>query len=246
MDPGCFKVLMEKGLEISVKREGISPEPLRLGSHSSISRTVNLKEVFRNLKTQTAEVWWEFQDIRSEKLSFRIYEWDLDSIEACIQTDQGRMVLEFFPEKAPLTVKNFVDLTLEGFYDGLTFHRVVPEFMIQGGCPNGNGTGDPGYFIPLEPNDISHVRGVVSMARSDDPDSGGCQFFIMHGDNPNLDGLYAAFGRVVSGLDTLDRLAQVETTHQRYSEERSRPIEAPRIERITIRPKLEDKKKLRE
>ncbi|MFH2002007.1 MAG: peptidylprolyl isomerase [Planctomycetota bacterium] len=157
-------------------------------------------------------------------------------MEAVIQTNKGDMVVTFYPHKAPITVKNFVDLCMKGFYDGLTFHRIVSGFMIQGGCPIGDGTGDPGYLIAGEFSDVSHERGVISMARSEDPDSAGCQFFIMHQDNPGLDGLYAAFGKLVSGYDTLDRLAEVETQHQRSSDEKSRPAERLVIEKIFIRP----------
>ncbi len=118
---------------------------------------------------------------------------------------------------APITVANFCHLAEDGFYDGLTFHRVVPGFMIQGGCPLGNGTGGPGWKIKGEfaangvANPIKHTRGVVSMARAADPNSAGSQFFIMHKDAPHLDGQYAAFGKVVAGMDVVDRIAAVRT-----------------------------------
>ena len=124
---------------------------------------------------------------------------------------------ELYPETAPVTVENFEKLVKEGFYDGLTFHRVIPDFMIQGGCPLGNGTGGPGYTIKGEfeangvQNDLKHTRGVMSMARAMDPNSAGSQFFIMVAKAPHLDGQYAAFGKITEGLDVLDRIAEVKT-----------------------------------
>lgn len=129
--------------------------------------------------------------------------------------DGGVMKAELYPEIAPNTVNNFISLVKKGFYDGLTFHRVIAGFMIQGGDPDGNGTGGPGYHIPGEfssnnfKNDLKHTRGVLSMARAGHPDSAGSQFFIMHADAPHLDGQYAAFGRLTEGEDVLDRIAQV-------------------------------------
>ena len=122
---------------------------------------------------------------------------------------------ELYPEIAPETVENFLNLIKKKFYDGLTFHRVIKGFMIQGGCPIGNGTGGPGYTIHGEfasngfKNDLKHTRGVLSMARAMDPDSASSQFFIMHEDAPHLDGQYAAFGHVVEGMDTVDQIASV-------------------------------------
>ncbi len=131
--------------------------------------------------------------------------------------DGGVIKAELYPEIAPNTVNNFISLVKEGFYNGLIFHRVIPGFMIQGGCPQGNGTGGPGYSIPGEftangyGNDLRHTRGVLSMARAMDPDSAGSQFFIMHEDAPHLDGQYAAFGQVLEGMDVVDRIAAVKT-----------------------------------
>ncbi len=127
--------------------------------------------------------------------------------------DKGVIKLELSPEVAPITVENFEKLASEGFYNGLTFHRVIEGFMIQGGCPNGNGTGGPGYQIKGEfsrngvKNPLRHTRGAISMARAMAPDSAGSQFFIMHADAPHLDGSYAAFGRVVAGMDVVDKIA---------------------------------------
>ena len=135
-----------------------------------------------------------------------------------IELENGKtMEIELYPEIAPITVANFTKLVNAGFYDGLTFHRVIEGFMIQGGCPKGNGTGGPGHTIKGEfsangvKNDLKHTRGVISMARSQSPDSAGSQFFIMHKDAPHLDGAYAAFGKLVSGFDALDEIAECAT-----------------------------------
>ncbi len=131
------------------------------------------------------------------------------------QQEQGDIILHLRPDVAPDTVKNFQSLVQKGFYDGLTFHRVYSGFMIQGGCPDGTGGGDAGYEIKGEfaangvPNGLSHKRGVISMARGNDPDSASSQFFIMHADNTGLDGQYAAFGEVISGMETVDAIASV-------------------------------------
>lgn len=128
----------------------------------------------------------------------------------------GKMVGELYEEIAPITTENFIELANDGFYDGLIFHRVIPGFMIQGGDPLGNGTGGPGYAIKGEfksngfDNDLKHERGVLSMARSMNPDSAGSQFFIMTEDAPHLDGMYAAFGRITEGMEEADRIVSVE------------------------------------
>jgi len=128
---------------------------------------------------------------------------------AVITLDNGNAIrIEFFPEDAPKTVENFVTLARKGFYDGLTFHRVVPDFVVQGGCPKGNGTGGPGYQIKAEFNTQKHVRGAVAMARSQHPDSAGSQFYITYGATPHLDGSYTVFGKVVSGMEHVDRIKQ--------------------------------------
>ena len=136
------------------------------------------------------------------------------------------MTFELYPDIAPNTVKNFISLIKKGFYDGLIFHRVINGFMIQGGCPLGNGTGGPGWNIKGEfaangvNNPIKHTRGVISMARSMNPNSAGSQFFIMHKDAPHLDGQYAAFGKVVAGMDVVDKIASVRTDWNRSEERR--------------------------
>ena len=120
----------------------------------------------------------------------------------------GEIRLEFYPEDAPKTVENFVTLAKKGFYNGLNFHRVVPDFVVQGGCPKGNGTGGPGYTIKAEFNKQKHVRGTLAMARSQSPDSAGSQFYICYGATPHLDGQYTVFGKVVSGMEHVDRIKQ--------------------------------------
>ena len=142
--------------------------------------------------------------------------------------------LELYPEIAPITVDNFISLIKKGFYDGLIFHRVINGFMIQGGDPQGTGMGGPGYEIKGEfssngvKNDLKHERGVISMARSMRPDSAGSQFFIMHQDAPHLDGQYAAFGKVIEGLDVVDAIA---TTKTDYSD---RPLTEQKIKTVTV------------
>ena len=131
----------------------------------------------------------------------------------------GVIEVELNPSVAPITVENFIKLANKGFYNGLTFHRVIKGFMIQGGCPKGNGTGGPGYSIKGEfyangiNNPLRHTRGVISMARAMDPDSAGSQFFIMHKDAPHLDGQYAAFGKVIKGIEVVDAIASVQTNY---------------------------------
>ena len=132
---------------------------------------------------------------------------------ATIEMEDGRkMVVELYPQTAPNTVNNFIHLAQSGFYDGLTFHRVIPGFMIQGGCPQGTGMGGPGYAIRGEfsgngfPNELKHERGVLSMARAMSPNSAGSQFFIMVEEAPHLDGQYAAFGKVIEGVETADAI----------------------------------------
>src|SRR5437867_7773781 len=128
---------------------------------------------------------------------------------AVITLEKGAEIrIEFFPEDAPKTVANFVALAKKGFYNGLTFHRVVPNFVVQGGCPKGNGTGGPGYNVPAEFNAQKHVRGTVAMARSQHPDSAGSQFYICYGPTPHLDGNYTVFGHVVAGMEHVDRIQQ--------------------------------------
>lgn len=144
------------------------------------------------------------------------------------------MKAELYPEIAPNTVNNFISLVNKGFYDGLIFHRVIQGFMIQGGCPNGNGMGGPGYTIKGEfsqngfANDLKHTEGVLSMARAMHPDSAGSQFFIMHKTSPHLDGAYAAFGKITEGMDVVNRIAEEDTD---YSD---RPLDEQKIKSMTV------------
>jgi len=144
------------------------------------------------------------------------------------------MKAELYPEAAPNTVNNFIALVNQGFYDGLIFHRVIDGFMIQGGCPQGQGTGGPGYHIKGEfsqngfQNDLKHTEGVLSMARAMHPDSAGSQFFIMHKNSPHLDGAYAAFGKIIEGLDVVDKIAKTDTD---YSD---RPLDEQRMKKVTV------------
>ncbi len=153
-----------------------------------------------------------------------------------IEMEDGHKISgELYPDKAPKTVANFEKLANEGFYNGVIFHRVIPGFMIQGGDPTGTGMGGPGHTIPGEfsgngfkGNDIKHTRGVLSMARTMDPNSAGSQFFIMHEDAPHLDGQYAAFGKVTDGMDEVDRIASVKTNYT------DKPLEDQKIKSITV------------
>jgi peptidyl-prolyl cis-trans isomerase B (cyclophilin B) len=147
----------------------------------------------------------------------------------------GVITAELYPEIAPNTVANFVNLVESGFYDGLIFHRLIPGFMIQGGDPQGTGMGGPGYTIKGEfarngfrENNLRHKRGVLSMARSMMPNSAGSQFFIMHADAPHLDGDYAAFGKVTEGIEVVDEIANVHTSSQ------DRPIVEQKIAKVTV------------
>lgn len=155
--------------------------------------------------------------------------------QATLVMQNGKqIVIELYPDVAPNTVNNFISLCNKGFYDGLIFHRVIRGFMIQGGCPEGRGTGGPNYSIKGEfaqngfKNNLKHRRGVISMARAMDPNSVGSQFFIMHQDAPHLDGAYAAFGAVTSGMDVVDAIAD------EYTDYSDRPYEKQVIQSIRV------------
>ena len=149
--------------------------------------------------------------------------------------DGGKIVCELYPDKAPQSVRNMISLANKGFYDGLIFHRVISGFMIQGGCPKGTGTGGPGYCIKGEfklngvKNNLSHKRGVLSMARAQAANSAGSQFFIMHADAKHLDGQYAAFGKVVAGMDVVDKIAAVRTD---WNDKPTTPVKMATVELI--------------
>ncbi len=152
-----------------------------------------------------------------------------------IEMDNNKIIkLELYPDKAPITCENFIKLVKEGFYDGLIFHRVIEGFMVQGGCPEGTGMGGPKEKIKGEflsngfANPIKHERGVISMARSQSPNSAGSQFFIMHKDASHLDGQYAAFGKVIEGLDIVDEIASVEVDYN------DRPLTVQKMLKVTF------------
>jgi peptidyl-prolyl cis-trans isomerase B (cyclophilin B) len=154
---------------------------------------------------------------------------------ANIETNFGKISFKLLPELAPETVRNFEKLSKDGFYDGTLFHRVIPGFMIQGGDPNTKtdnkgswGMGGPGYNLKAEFSSRSHLRGIVSMARSQDPNSAGSQFFIMHADNAGLDNQYTVFGEVVEGMDVVDKIANVKT------ENPDRPVEKVQMTHVTV------------
>lgn len=145
-----------------------------------------------------------------------------------------KMVAELYPEIAPISVNNFISLINKGYYDGLIFHRVISGFMIQGGCPDGTGMGGPGYTIKGEfaqngfENNLKHTEGVLSMARAMHPDSAGSQFFIMHKTSPHLDGVYAAFGKIIEGMDVVNAIAETATDWN------DRPLEEQKIKSMTV------------
>lgn len=154
-------------------------------------------------------------------------------VTMCLE-NKGTVKIELYPQIAPNTVNNFLDLVGKGYYDGLIFHRVIKGFMVQGGDPTASGMGGPGYHIRGEfarngfANDLKHEKGVISMARSNHPDSAGSQFFIMSGSSPHLDGSYAAFGKVIEGMEFVDRIEEAKTGPS------DRPIEEQRIEKMSV------------
>jgi peptidyl-prolyl cis-trans isomerase B (cyclophilin B) len=150
---------------------------------------------------------------------------------ATIDTSEGKMVAKLYPDKAPQTVNSFVFLAREHFYDGLTFPRVIKGFMLQGGDPTGTGSGGPGYQLKAEFNDVKHERGILSMARTRDPDSAGSQFFVMHARAPHLDHKYTAFGKVTKGQEVIDKIVNAPKNDE------DRPNEPVKIKKITIEEK---------
>lgn len=148
--------------------------------------------------------------------------------------DNSEIIIELYPDIAPNTVNNFISLIQKNYYDGVIFHRVIPNFMIQGGDPTGTGRGGPGYSIKGEftsngfQNDLLHERGVISMARTMDPNSAGSQFFIMVADSPHLDGDYASFGKVIEGMEVVDRIVSVETDPS------DKPLEEQKMKKVTV------------
>ena len=179
--------------------------------------------------------------VAPDSSNVKLEDLDLAKTQVILVTNYGEMQLAFRPDKAPRHVENFVKLCLQGFYDGTKFHRVIRNFMIQGGCPNSKqgaggtpGTGNPGYNVPAEFNDIHHERGILSMARAQDPNSAGSQFFVVHGDAGFLDGQYTVFGKVEEGLDVLDEIASIPCEFGPGGEQ-SVPTERVEIQRVELR-----------
>src|SRR5699024_10085465 len=175
------------------------------------------------------------EDIESENEEVEVPEKTGKTPIVTLTMENGEdIVMELYPDKAPNTVNNFITLVNDGFYDGLIFHRAIPGFMIQGGDPEGTGSGGPGYSIKGEfesndfSNELEHNRGVLSMARSQSPDSAGSQFFIIYEDSPHLDGDYAGFGQVIEGMDVIDDIAEVPTNNQ------DRPEKEQKIKSMTV------------
>jgi peptidyl-prolyl cis-trans isomerase B (cyclophilin B) len=160
---------------------------------------------------------------------------DIKKLVAVVKTNYGVFRLRFFPEDAPNTVRSFIKLTREGFYNGLTFHRVVPNYMLVGGCPEGDGTGGPGYTLEVEPSDRNHKRGVVGLLHPPMlPNNGGSQFYIMLRDDFRMDGAYTIFGEVISGMETLDRISDLPNTGDRGKPASFLPLRRVVIENLNF------------
>ncbi len=252
------------GWDLEVKIDGKDGPKLRnvvsgdvkLAAGTKIERTITIscKQVFpQGAPKDMARVtfaWPRFVGVGTtvtvapDMAKVKLDDLDLTKTTVTLVTSLGNMTLKFRPDKAPRHVRNFVKLAKEGFYDGTRFHRVIRGFMIQGGCPNTKegavgmpGTGDPGYKVKAEFNDLRHLRGVLSMARSNDPDSAGCQFFIMHAPNRGLDGKYTAFGELESGFETLDKIANVRCV----GPQRSTPAEPVHLKVAIVNPVFKKK-----
>jgi len=184
-----------------------------------VKETEKVKEVKKTKKPVTKEIKKTEKKMTEEKSKDQI---------AVIETNMGTFKFKFLKDKAPNTCDNFIKLAEKGYYDGLIYHRVIPNFMIQGGCPDGTGMGGPGYSIKAEFNDVKHVPGIVSMARSMDPDSAGSQFFICVAPVSHLDGQYTAFGEVIEGYDVVDKIGKVKTLPG------DRPVEPVIMKKVTI------------
>lgn len=201
---GAERPVLETAIPAAAKQSLLLPA----GGRASAS--IDLAPLLPDLFTQAGRctVVASVAGVDSAPLALNVTR-DWHGWNAVLTTEQGEIELEFFPDAAPRTVDNFLSLAARGFYDGLTFHRVVKGFMVQGGDPKGDGTGVADALLPFEKTGIKHERGAISMARQADFNSASCQFFLVHQTAPFLDGNYAAFGRIVRGLDVLDRLADV-------------------------------------
>jgi cyclophilin family peptidyl-prolyl cis-trans isomerase len=208
-----LKVTLADGSERAVQ-ETVAPaaarQPLLLPAGGSAAATIDLApllpDVFANAGKYTVRAAVAGVDAAPLELELAR---DWTGFHALLSTEFGEIELEFFPDVAPRTVANFLALVDQHFYDGLGFHRIVKGFMVQGGDPKGDGTGNSGKFVQFEKSGVKHERGVISMARQADFNSASCQFFLVHQTAPFLDGNYAAFGRIVRGLDVLDKMADV-------------------------------------
>lgn len=207
------------------------PLPSNLKPGTQIIQTIDIKNLF--LINETGLYTLSYRNSSTEIPVIMDYDPSRDYM-AIVKTDFGEMKIRFFRKIAPGTVKNFIDLANLGFYDGLTFHRVIPGFVIQGGCPRGDGTGDAGYSLKAEISDARHLRGTVSMARGSSLDSAGSQFFICLDKQPLLDFKYTIFGEVYEGMDTADKIASVKTTGHE-SEPFDSPVEPVYIRQIIVR-----------
>jgi cyclophilin family peptidyl-prolyl cis-trans isomerase len=235
-----------QGLRVEqVKEDGtavaLTPAPAASGGPANLPAqwpvghretvVLNLTQTFKDLsRPGRYRVSWTQAPFAEARL-------DVQVVEPCasIKTNFGEIVIEFHPEDAPKTVLNFIALAKKKFYDGLIFHRIIPGFMMQGGCPKGDGTGGPGYMIPAEFNTRKHLAGTVSMARSESPDSAGSQFFICFAPTAHLDGKYTAFAEVVRGMDAVKKVETV-GTHPA-----GRPTEKVVMESVTILESVPDK-----
>jgi peptidyl-prolyl cis-trans isomerase B (cyclophilin B) len=169
-----------------------------------------------------------------------VFEKDGKKVEyvATLDTEDGVLEIEFFPDKAPIHARSFIALCKAGYYDGLIFHRIIPGFMAQGGCPLGTGMGGPGYALPAEFNSTKHEKGILSAARSRDPNSAGSQFFLCHGDAPFLDNKYTVYGKVVKGEDVIDKIVS-RPRHANEQGEMSEPDKPCKIKKATVKIKGE-------
>jgi len=200
----------------------------RPARREAVGKAINGKSI-AEMRDKAKEIWPTI-----------VFEKDGKKVEyvATFDTDDGVIEIEFFPDKAPIHARSFIALVKAGYHDGLIFHRAIPGFMIQGGDPLGNGMGGPGYALPAEFNDIKHVKGILSAARSQDPNSAGSQFFLCHDDAPNLDGKYTVFGKVTKGEDVIDKIVN-RPRHRNESGENSAPDKPCKVKKATVKIKGE-------
>ncbi len=251
------------GLNLEVTVEGQPAKTLREGGGGQTTRVAAGTQVKRRLSVDLEKIgplqlnpgelttlsfnWPGLQGasalikVAPDVSGISIGEMDMEKTRVMLSTSLGEMTLAFYPQKAPHHVENFLRLSQARFYDGTQFHRILSGFMVQGGCPNTKegatgmpGTGGPGWTVNAEFNDVKHVRGILSMARSQDPDSAGSQFFIVHGQASHLDGKYTAFGALESGFDTLDKIASMPVG----GPQRSIPLEPVHVYYAIVLPVL--------